>query len=243
LVSGALRLSTVGACTDEVREEQKTVPVEHLNGDRMCTMKTLLYVWIAAVLVCAAAFGQSLGDVARQSRETPRKKAARSYDDDSLPKKRSVSPAQESTAPPAIDAKSTDEKDATQENDSKAKDAAAPTGEGEMAQDSKKESTDDEKSGTKASEAAKAQIEQQKQTINLLQRELDVATKEAQIQATAYYADAGNRLRDTKAWAEQAKKSQDTIDEKTKALQEAKDKLDELLEEARKAGVPSSYTE
>ncbi len=83
---------------------------------------------------------------------------------------------------------------------------------------------------------------QQKQ-IELLQREFDVLQREYQIRTAEFFADAGNRLRNQAAWDQQDQKYKEQIGEKQKAIEEAKQKLSEMEEEARKAGVPSSMTE
>jgi len=55
-----------------------------------------------------------------------------------------------------------------------------------------------------------------------------------------YYADAGAMLRDSGKFAEDSRKLQAEIDTKTQALADAKQKLTDLQEEARKAGVPQN---
>jgi hypothetical protein len=86
-------------------------------------------------------------------------------------------------------------------------------------------------------------IAQQQQTIDLLTRELDVVQREYQIRAAAMYADVGNRLRNSADWDKQDAQYKQQIADKQKALDDAKQKLEELREEARKAGVPSSVRE
>ena len=54
------------------------------------------------------------------------------------------------------------------------------------------------------------------------------------------YSDAGNRLRDQGDWDKQDAQYKQQIDDKTKALESAKQKLDDMQESARKDGVPSS---
>jgi hypothetical protein len=77
----------------------------------------------------------------------------------------------------------------------------------------------------------------------LLQRELDVLQREYQIRAAAMYGDAGNRLRNSADWDKQDAQYKQQIADKQKALDDAKQKQDEMQEEARKAGVPSSVRE
>jgi hypothetical protein len=77
----------------------------------------------------------------------------------------------------------------------------------------------------------------------LLTRELDVLQREYQIRAAAMYGDVGTRLRNSAEWDKQDTQYKQQIADKQKALDEAKQKLEDLQEEARKAGVPSSIRE
>ncbi|HLV86547.1 MAG TPA: hypothetical protein VKV39_06180 [Candidatus Sulfotelmatobacter sp.] len=86
-------------------------------------------------------------------------------------------------------------------------------------------------------------INSQKEQVDLLTRELDVLQREYQIRAAAMYADAGNRLRNQTDWDKQDAQYKQQIADKQKALDEAKQKMEDLQEEARKAGVPSSVRE
>ncbi len=57
--------------------------------------------------------------------------------------------------------------------------------------------------------------------------------------AAAYYGDAGTMLRDQAKFAEDTRKEQDEINTKKQALDAAQQKLEDLQEQARKAGLPS----
>ncbi len=83
----------------------------------------------------------------------------------------------------------------------------------------------------------------QKSQIDLLARELDVAQREYQVRAAAMYADVGNRLRNSAEWDKQDAQYKQQIGDKQKALDDAKQRLEDMVEEARKAGVPSSIRE
>ena len=82
-----------------------------------------------------------------------------------------------------------------------------------------------------------AKIAAQKKEIALLQRELDVVQREQRLRAAAFYADAGVQLRDQAKYAEDSRKEQEQIDTKKKALDQAQQKLEDLQEQARKAGA------
>ncbi len=96
-------------------------------------------------------------------------------------------------------------------------------------------------------EAAEKQWEDklaaQKDQIALLTRELDVEQREYQIRAAAMYADAGNRMRNSADWDKQDAQYKEQIAAKQKALDDAKQKLDDTQEDARKAGVSASARE
>ena len=96
---------------------------------------------------------------------------------------------------------------------------------------------------SKAADKLKADVQAQKDEISRLQRELDVATREWKLQQATYYADAGNQLRDPAAFAERERKYNDETKQKQQALDEAKQKLEDMQEQARKSGLPSSATE
>jgi hypothetical protein len=198
--------------------------------------------------------GSSLGDYARQVRKDPAAKSKpKVFDNDNLPKDDKLSIV--GTAPAA----STDNSAAKQGESS---DNPA-TGEAKAGADAK--SAGEAKSGADANattalkgttkpaddEAAKQaawkqwgeRINSQKQQVDLLTRELDVVQREYQIRAAAMYADAGNRLRNSADWDKQDAQYKQQIADKQKALDEAKQKLDDTREDARKAGVPSSVRE
>ncbi len=83
----------------------------------------------------------------------------------------------------------------------------------------------------------------QKDQIDLADRELDVLRREYQIRAASFYADAGDRLRNSATWDKQDTQYKQQIIDKQKALDEAKQKLEAMQEEARKAGIPAAMRE
>jgi len=70
-----------------------------------------------------------------------------------------------------------------------------------------------------------------------------VEQREYQLRAAAMYADAGNRLRNSGNWDKEDADYKQKIAEKKKAADAAKQELDDMQENARKAGVPSSVRE
>ena len=83
----------------------------------------------------------------------------------------------------------------------------------------------------------------QKDQIDLASRELDVLQREYQLRAAAMYADAGNRMRNETQWDKQDADYKQKIADRQKAVEDAKQKLGDMQEEARKDGVPNSMIE
>jgi hypothetical protein len=184
----------------------------------------------------ASPAGQSLGDYARQVRKEPDGKPKKKvFDNDNLPKEDKLSVVGNAPAPGAEAAAPAESKPAETANAAPAKaEAGAPP-------------ADTSKMDQAQKEAAWKQwgdkIKSQQETIDLLTRELEVVQREYQIRAAAMYGDVGNRLRNSADWDKQDAQYKQQISDKQKALDDAKQKLEDLREEARKAGVPSSVRE
>ena len=187
----------------------------------------------AAMLVgtfagAAAQTQQPLGDYARSARKDKEKdqKSAKKYDNDNLPvndKLSIVGPAQpESPAAGTAPAGPAD--------------AATPAPGAAKAPDSAADRQ-------KLNDDWKAKITAQKDQINLASRELDVAQREYRLRAAAMYADAGNRLRNSGTWDKEDVQYKQQIAQKQKAVDDAKKKLDDMQEQARKAGASASARE
>jgi len=86
-------------------------------------------------------------------------------------------------------------------------------------------------------------INAQQSQVDLLTRELDVDQREYRVRAAAFYADAGDRLRNQAAWDKEDADYKQKIADKQKALDEAKHQVTDMQEDARKSGVPSSSRE
>jgi hypothetical protein len=194
----------------------------------------LTVVVFGSLLVSAQS---SLADAARQAKTekqtaTPAKHVY--TNDDIMP---AATPAVEkapgeAAAPAAGDASKAD---------SAKTDAAKP----EAAKGDEKSAEKGDKKETKEDTAAKAtalkdQIAAQKKAISDQEKEISISEREHQIRVATYYADAGNQLRTGEKWFQDEKKYQEDLDGKKKALTDAKAKLDQTMEEARKAGVPAN---
>jgi len=172
----------------------------------------------------AAAQSDSLGDYARAARKEKHPAAKLVYTNDNLPTSTIISVVGPS---PASEEKPAEENPAARPSEDKAKPAA-------------KEAT-----VSKAAEAPAPQGEQgsqdqmaaQKKTVADLAHELDLLQREFKLQVANYYADAGNELRDQKNWLDQEAKFKSDIADKQKQLDDAKTQLQEMEEQARKAGT------
>ncbi|MGA7931723.1 MAG: hypothetical protein WCA20_37705 [Candidatus Sulfotelmatobacter sp.] len=162
----------------------------------------------------------SLGDYARKVRKDPAAKAKpKVFDNDNLPTDDKISIV---GPPPAADAtgKPADSKDA----------AAKPAA-----------SADDEQAKKQAAwKAWQDKLTAQKDSIDLASRELDVLQREYQLRAAAMYADVGNRMRNATQWDKEEAEYKQKMADKQKAVEDAKQKLQDMKEEARKAGVPAA---
>jgi hypothetical protein len=104
--------------------------------------------------------------------------------------------------------------------------------------------TEDEKAKKQAAlKAWQEKLTGQKEQVSMASRELDVTQREYQLRAAAMYADAGNRLRNSVQWDKEEATYKQQLAEKQKALDEAKQKLEDMKDEAVKAGIPSSMIE
>jgi hypothetical protein len=182
-----------------------------------------------------SAGSSSLGDYARQVRKSPGSATKpKVFDNDNLPTQDKLSIV---GATPA----------STEPRQQESSSASAPSGDNKAATETKAASSDNGALDEAAKQAAWKQwgdkIAAQKSTIELLGRELDVLQREYQVRAAAMYADVGNRLRNSGDWDKQDAQYKQQIADKQKAVDDAKQKLDDILEEARKAGVPSSVRE
>jgi hypothetical protein len=182
----------------------------------------------------------SLGDYARQIRKAPAPAKPKVFDNDNLPRDDKLSVV----GTPAEAAASSTEATAAAApaaGDTKEQAGAAPIG----------TSTTNPAKAQEENDAAKQamwkqwgdKIAAQKDQIDLLTRELDVLQREYKIRAAAMYGDVGSRLRNSGDWDKQDAQYKQQIADKQKALDEAKEKLDDMVEDARKAGVPASIRE
>jgi hypothetical protein len=208
-------------------------------------MKRIAYVRVAAVILAGmvASFAsaqtstppeQPLGDYARAVRKDKKPASAKQFDNDNMPMNDKLSVVGGAGASGDSQAGSTAANGAAEagQSDKKADDKPAGVQPGESAEDRQK-----------TYEAWKDRLTDQKAKVDLLNRELDVEQREYQLRAAAMYADAGNRLRNSGSWDKEDADYKQKIAEKKKALDAAKQGLEDMQEDARKAGIPSSVRE
>jgi hypothetical protein len=194
-------------------------------------MKRITNFSLAAALLvgtfaaAAAQTQQPLGDYARTARKDKEKdqKSAKKYDNDNLP----VNDKLSIVGPDAPEAQAA---------------GTAPAAPTDAATTAPKVS-DSAADRQKLNDDWKAKIATQKDQINLASRELDVAQREYRLRAAAMYADAGNRLRSSGTWDKEDAQYKQQIAQKQKAVDDAKKKLDDMQEQARKAGASASARE
>jgi hypothetical protein len=167
-------------------------------------------VIVLSLTICAAA--QSVADAAKQPK--PTKKAAKVYTNDEIPSVDTIK-----DAAPAKDA-----------------DAAKPADGDKAASDKDKKDAPSE-DAKKAETEMKARIATQKQKVADNERELQLTDREYKLRAAVFYADAGNRLRDDKKWSDSERKYKEDMARLQQDLISNKAKLEDLREEARKAGI------
>ena len=206
-------------------------------------MKRTFYLCsVAVILLAGVAAAQSVADAARQTRkQNANKPAAKVFTNDDLP---TNAPISVTGQPPATDedgAKTADGDDSANAGKTDADKAKAD------ADKDKPKSDEDKKTFAEKRDAAIQQWKQrfaaQKQQISLLEREIDVMQREYRLRAAAYYADAGNALRNQAPWAQQERDYREKLDLKQKKLVEAKQKLEDMQDQARREGMPSSVAD
>jgi hypothetical protein len=184
----------------------------------------------------------SLADYARATRKD-KKSTAKQYDNDNLPRQDKLSVV--GNAPADSDAQTSD-KPADANSDPQT--AQAENNQGsqpnpDAAKNPDSGSGSDAEQRQKEMDEWKKKIDSQKEQVDLLTRELDVMQREYKLRAAAFYADAGNRLRNSGSWDKEDSQYKQQIAEKQKAVDQAKQSLEDLQEKARKAGVPAKNRE
>jgi hypothetical protein len=188
----------------------------NMKHTKQMAIVTLLLVGVGG------ASAQSLGDYARAARKnkTEPTTASRHFDNDNMPTNETLSVV---GPPPTSDAQPGN---ALVSSATKAAAAGTPAAAGAGAADRQK-----------AADEWQKKLDKQKEKIDSLNRELDLDQREYRLRAAAMYGDAGARLRNAAEWDKQDTQYKSDIEGKQKALDGARQELDQLQEQARKAGV------
>lgn len=177
-------------------------------------MKNMKHMAIGTLLLLgiSGASAQSLGDYAKAVRKNKAEPSAtsRHYDNDNLPTNDSLSVV---GPPPAGDASSSQT----------AGSAAEPNPAAAEHQKAANEWND--------------RIDKQKVKVDSLNHELDLAQRESRLHEVALAADAATRPGTAADWGKEREQNKSNIEEKQKALDAARQELDEMQEQAHKAGI------
>ncbi|HEY1402433.1 MAG TPA: hypothetical protein VF953_12645 [Terriglobales bacterium] len=189
-------------------------------------MKRIISMAIGVLLLLGtAAFGQSLGEVARSARKgkTHQSAANHQYDDDNLPKNDHLSVVGPAPAASANGSNPTGE--------------VSPQGQAAAQATATADKKAPAEERQRAAEEWKNKIDDKKQKVASLSHELELTQREYRLRAVAMYSDAGNRLRNSATWDKEDADFKKQLEDKQKAVDAAKQDLDNLTEQARKAGV------
>jgi hypothetical protein len=194
-------------------------------------MNALMRFAIASVLVFSMGtctlLAQSLADVARETRNAPHARAKKVVTNDEIP---SVDTMNTASAPA---------KDSTGAADDKAKAETKAgtnlkTPESGSAGNAPATKDGDQK---KSEAAVNDKYLQQQEKISLLERELKVSEQEYRQKQLAHLADANARVNNQQQYAEAEKLDEDDIAQKKEKLNAERQKLADMQEDARHAGV------
>ena len=211
-------------------------------------MKRLLFVVMLALIAITAADAAAqipnpaLGDYARAVKKSKpeSRKASKTYDNDNLPNKSKLSVVGSAPSEAAADQDNKDQnkastatKDADQKDDSskKAEDASELKA-GQSSEERKKALAD-----------WKQKIDGQKGKVELLSRELEVLQRERQIKKAEFDSSTARTIQNPRGFDEEDAKYKQQIADKQKIFDDAKGKLSEMQDRARKDGVPSAAAE
>jgi hypothetical protein len=192
---------------------------------------SLILLVVTFAVACASA-QQSLGDAARRAQADKKAAPAKHvYTNDDI-----VTPTE--TAPAPEKAAGTDV--ATSGNPAGKAGADAKADAQKSDDKAKADKKDNKEEAAKASAELKQKIADQQKAVADQDHEISIMEREHQIKVAEYYADAGTQLRTSGQWFEDEKKYQEQLQAKKQALSDSKAKLDDLNDQARKAGTPGS---
>ena len=187
-------------------------------------MKHMKPMVIATLLLLGigGAAAQSLGDYARAARKDKAEPSSIShhYDNDNLPTNQPLSVV---GPPPAADADAVPE---AADAKSKSSDKAAPVN--PAAADAERQKTEEE---------WKKKIDSQQAKIDSLNHDLDLQQREYRLRVATQYDSQGNRIQNAGQWGKEDAQYRSDAEAKQKALEAARQELNDLQDQAHKAGV------
>jgi len=221
-------------------------------------MKPITSIWLLTAFLagtgCLAVSAQTaspqdqpLGEYARELKKN-NKKAARTFDNDSLPTEEKWK-STDNPAPETTQAQNGTAQSAEQNPNQAAEGETANKPPAPGRHPAKIEKMPEVSPGESQEERQKVydkwqeKLANEKEKLDLTTRELDVLQREYKLRVADFYADAGNRLRNQTDWDKKDAEYKKQIEEKQKALTETQQDMENMREDARKAGVPSSVTD
>ncbi len=187
---------------------------------------------ILALAAFASAQDQSLADAARlhKQQQTGKPTAAKVFTNDDLPTTETIStvgaaPADNTPTKPIANDNGTDAGQSP---------SAAPAKDGAKADDPAKDKK-------KSWEDWQKKIETQRASVAQMQKENDEIERQYKLTTGNYYNSAQQRVYDGAAMAKEDAAYKEQMGQKRKAIEDAKQKVDDMQEDARKAGVPAGY--
>jgi hypothetical protein len=188
--------------------------MNHMKHMKSMVIGTLLLLGISG------AAAQSLGDYARAVRKDKAEpnSASRHYDNDNLPTNQPLSVV---GPPPAADANAAPE---AGEAKPKSSDKAAAA-------------NSDDAERKKAAEEWKTKIDEQQKKLDSLNHDLDLAQREYRLRVATQYDSEGNRIQNAGQWGKEDAQYRTDTEAKQKALAAAQQELNDLQDQAHKAGV------
>ena len=166
---------------------------------------------VVIVVAIGAASAQSLGDYARTVRKnkTEPTSATRTFDNDNLPTGGTLSVVGPASATDGSPA------------------GATPVPSPDKATSDRQKAADD----------WKAKLANQQQKVDGLNKEIEKEQADSRLRAAVAASDPASRLRNAGEWGKEDADAQNSLDQKQKALDAARQELDQMQEDARKAGV------
>ena len=201
-------------------------------------MNALMRFAIATVLVLSMGtctlLAQSLGEVARETRNAPHPRAKRVVTNDDIPSvdTMSTAPATAKTMQ-GTRAKGSDDKTSSKAESKAGARSSRQSPEQDRRQRPAKKDAEQEKSDAGLND----KFSLQRDKISLLERELKVAEQEYQQKQLAHLADVNARVNNQQQYAEAEKLDEDEIAQKQEKLNAEREKLSDMQEDARHAGV------